>query len=274
VTAARHETGTRFREMHHRDQILLLPNPWDTGTARLLAHLGFEALATTSAGFAHTKGLPDGAVGRTAALDHAAAIAAATPLPVSADLENCFADAPEGVAATVAAATATGIVGCSVEDATGRSDDPIYEIGLAAERVAAAVATAESAGFPFTITARAENFLHGRPDLEDTITRLLAFQEAGAHVVYAPGWTDISDIRAIVAAVDVPVNVLARPTFTVADLQQVGVSRVSVGSGLSRVAYSAFIAGAREFIERGTFGFGGAGLELADLDEIFRESTG
>ncbi|MCP4306373.1 MAG: isocitrate lyase/phosphoenolpyruvate mutase family protein, partial [bacterium] len=193
-----HEKGAAFGEMHHRETILVLPNPWDIGTSRLLEHLGFEALATTSAGFAHSLGQPDGGIDRTHALSHAAEIAACTSLPVSADLENCFADNPAGVAATVAAATETGIVGCSIEDATGNPDDPIYEFELAVARVEAAVESARNAGFPFTLTARAEGFLHGRPDLEDAVRRLQAFAEAGADVVYAPGISDPAAISTVV----------------------------------------------------------------------------
>lgn len=264
-----HDKGAAFREMHHRDAILVLPNPWDVGTSRLLEHLGFEALATTSAGFAHSHGLPDGAVGRAEALDHAATIAEGTALPVSADLENCFADNPAAVAATVAAATETGIVGCSVEDATGRPEEPIYEFELAVQRVAAAVESARDAGFPFTLTARAEGFLHGRPDLDDAVRRLQAFAAAGADVVYAPGISDPASISTVVTSVDVPVNVLALPGMTVAGLQDLGVARVSVGSGLSRAAFSAFYAGARELISDGTFGYGWPDRPEVSLNEIF-----
>jgi 2-methylisocitrate lyase-like PEP mutase family enzyme len=265
-----HDKATRFREMHHRSAILVLPNPWDIGTTRLLEHLGFEAVATTSAGFAHSQGRPDGDVGRVAALEHAATVAAATSLPVSADLENCFADDPAGVAATVAAAIDTGIVGCSVEDATGRPDNPIYDFGLATERVAAAVESAEGAGFTFTLTARAENYLHERPDLDDTIARLQAFATAGADVVYAPGISDPTEIRAVVQSVPVPVNVLGLPGMSVARLEELGVSRVSVGSGLSRAAFSAFYAGAEELAENGTFGYGWPQRPAVHLNEIFR----
>ena len=266
-----HDKAAAFREMHQRSEILVLPNPWDVGTSRLLEHLGFEALATTSAGFAHSLGLPDGAVGRAEALHHAATIAAATTLPVSADLENCFADNPAGVAATVAAATETGIVGCSVEDATGRPEDPIYEFGLAVQRVEAAVESARNAGLPFTLTARAEGFLHGRSDLEDAVRRLQAFAAAGANVVYAPGISDPAAISTIVASVDVPVNVLALPGMTVAELQELGVARVSVGSGLSSAAFSGFYAGAHELITEGTFGYGWPDRPAVPLNEIFSQ---
>jgi 2-methylisocitrate lyase-like PEP mutase family enzyme len=265
--------ATRFRQMHLRDQILILPNPWDRGTARLLQHLGFEAMATTSAGFANSLGLPDGAVGRDAALAHARDIACCTDLPVSADLENCYSVDPEGVAATVTAATETGIVGCSVEDATGIDTAPIYEFDLAVERVAAAVEAARQAMFPFTLTARAEGFLYGQTGLDEIIARLQAFEAAGADVVYAPGIRDIDTIRTIVRAVSVPVNVLARPGFTVARLEEMGVARVSVGSGLSRAAMSTFYVGAREVVEAGTFGYGLPARMDIDLNDIFADDA-
>ncbi len=258
-----------FHQMHRRDQILVLPNPWDVGSARLLEHLGFEALATTSAGFAHSQGKPDGQVGRDAALAHAADIAAATSLPVSADLENCFADDPSGVAATVSAAAGIGIVGCSVEDATGDPAKPIYDFDLAVERVTAAVAAANEASFKFTLTARAENYLHGRPDLADTIARLQAFADAGASVAYAPGITAMTEIRELVAAVPIPVNVLAMPGMTVGELESVAVARVSIGSGLARAAMSTFYAGAREIVEKGSFGYGLSEPSTVDLNGIF-----
>jgi 2-methylisocitrate lyase-like PEP mutase family enzyme len=235
---------------------LLLPNPWDAGSARVLDALGFEALATTSSGFAATLGRADMSVTRDEALAHAAAIVAATPLPVSADLENGFADDPGGVAQTVAMAVETGLAGCSIEDATGRDDDPIYNAGLASERVAAAV---EAADGRLVITARAENFLHGRNDasgLADVIARLQSFQTAGAHVLYAPGLTDIEHIRTVVAEVDRPVNVLALPNApTVAELADVGVARVSVGGAFAFAALGALADAAREFQTLGTYGF-------------------
>lgn len=266
--------ATSFRQMHLRDRILILPNPWDRGTARLLQHLGFEAIATTSAGFAHSLGLPDGRVGRDIALAHARDIAECTDLPVSADLENCYSVDPEGVAATVSAATETGVVGCSVEDASGIDATPIYEFSLAVERVVAAVEAARQAGFPFTLTARAEGFLYEQTDLDEIIARLQAFSAAGADVVYAPGIKNIDAIRTIVEAVSVPVNVLARPEFTVAHLEDAGVARVSVGSGLSRAAISTFYGGARELIEAGTFGYGLTGRTDIDLNGILADYAG
>ena len=256
ITSALVEKAERFRALHLRPEILLLPNPWDLGTARILDHLGFEAMATTSAGFANSLGRADGELTRDEALAHAAEIAASTNLPVSADLENCFAHDPPGAAATVRAATQVGIVGCSIEDASGSKDDPIYDFGLAVERVAAAVEAAARAGFPFTLTARAEGLLHGHTNLDDIIARLQAFAAVGATVVYAPGLRDLDSVRRVVDSVSVPVNVLARPEFTVAELQEAGVARVSVGSGLSRAAFGTFYAGASELLEKGTFVYG------------------
>jgi len=245
-----------FRALHAGPGPLLLPNPWDVGSARLLASLGFAALATTSGGFAATLGRLDGAVTRDEALGHAAAIAAATPLPVSADLENGFADEPAGVAETIALAAAAGLAGCSVEDFTRRPGEPIYDLGLARERVAAAAAAARAAPGPLVLTARAENYLHGRPDLADTILRLQAYQEAGADVLYAPGLTSLADIRDVVSAVDRPVNVLALPGApSVPQLAAAGVRRISVGSAFSNAALGAVVSAARELREQGTYGF-------------------
>lgn len=242
-----------FRSLHHGPAPLLLPNPWDVGSARLLASLGFAALATTSGGFAATLGRLDGSVTRDEAISHGAALAAATSLPVSADLENAFADEPAGVAETIALAIAAGLAGCSVEDFTGRSDDPIYDITLATERVAAAAAAASGR---LVLTARAENYLHGRPDLADTIARLQAFQEAGADVLYAPGLTSLADIRAVVGALDKPVNVLALAGGpTVPELAEAGVRRVSVGSAFAFAAAGAVVDAARELRDHGSYGF-------------------
>jgi 2-methylisocitrate lyase-like PEP mutase family enzyme len=248
--------AARFQELHRPGHPLLLPNPWDIGSARVLASLGFEALATTSSGFAATLGRLDGGVSRKEAIAHAAQIAAATPLPVSADLENCFADDPEGVAETASAAVAAGLAGFSVEDFSG---DGIYDRGLAAERVAAAVEVAHRSHARLVVTARAENFLHDRPHLADTIARLQAYQEAGADVLYAPGPTRAEDIRAIVTSVDRPVNVLARAGApSVAELAELGVSRISVGGAFAFAATGALVAAARELLEQGTYSYSGA----------------
>jgi 2-methylisocitrate lyase-like PEP mutase family enzyme len=248
--------NSHFLELHRGGRPLLMPNPWDTGSAKLLESIGFQALATTSSGFAATLGRLDGSVTREEALAHAATIVAATPLPVSADLENGFADEPEGVAQTVRLAIDAGLAGCSVEDFTGREDDPIYALEQAAERIAAAAEAAHAGPQGLVLTARSENFLHGRPDLADTIARLQAFQEAGADVLYAPGIRSADDIRSIVESVDRPVNVLARPGApSVAELGDLGVARVSVGGGFAFVAAGALIAAGRELLDQGTYGF-------------------
>jgi 2-methylisocitrate lyase-like PEP mutase family enzyme len=250
------EQTSRFLALHQGTQPLLLPNPWDRGSAVLLAGLGFQALATTSSGFAATLGRLDGAVTREEALEHAAQIVQATDLPVSADLENGFADEPEGVAETVRLAAETGLAGCSVEDFTGHPDTPIYDPSLAAARIEAAAEAAHRGPVGLVLTARAENHLHGRPDLADTIDRLQAYQQAGADVLYAPGLTRLEDIRQLVASVDRPVNVLARPGVPpVAQLADVGVRRVSVGGGFAFAALGALVEAATELLEDGTYGF-------------------
>jgi 2-methylisocitrate lyase-like PEP mutase family enzyme len=250
------EKAERFIGLHRPGDPLLLPNPWDQGSAKLLASLGFLALATTSSGFAATLGRPDGSVILDEALAHAAAIVAATELPVSADLENCFADAPDGVARTVTLAAETGLAGCSVEDFTGNEDAPIYDFRLAAERVAAAAAAAHAGPARLVLTARAENYLHGRPDLADTIARLQAYQEAGADVLYAPGLTSLADIRQVVSSVDRPVNVLALAGApSVKELAGAGVSRVSVGGAFAFAALGALADAAAELRDRGTYGY-------------------
>ncbi len=237
----------------------IIPNPWDAGSARILSGLGFQALATTSAGFAFSLGRRDGMVTRDELLAHCRAIADATDLPVAADLENCFGDDPKTAAETIRLAAATGIVGGSVEDASGDDSRPIYDRALAVERVAAAVEAARALPFPFTLTARAENFLHGRRDLDDTIRRLQAFAEAGADVLFAPGLPSLEAIRTVCAAVAPrPVNVLAGIkglAFSVAELDAAGVRRISLGGSLARTALGALIGAAREMKEHGTFTF-------------------
>jgi 2-methylisocitrate lyase-like PEP mutase family enzyme len=246
----------RFLALHRPGQPLLLPNPWDAGSARILASLGFAALATTSSGFAATLGRPDGAVTRTQAIGHAAEIVRATPLPVSADLENGFADDPQGVAATVAAAIRAGLAGCSIEDFSGRDDAPIYDASLAAERVAAAAEAAHSGSRRLVLTARAENHIRGRDDLADTIARLQSYADAGADVLYAPGLTRASDISEVVRSADRPVNVLALADApTVAELAELGVARISVGGAFAFAALGALADAARELQTAGTYGF-------------------
>lgn len=261
-----------FQNLHHQSRAFIIPNPWDMGTARLLAHMGFEALATTSMGYAFSLGRRDNSLSREQTLAYAAAIAAATNLPVSADLENGFGDDPKTAAETIRLAAEAGVVGGSIEDATGRPDDPIYPIGLATERVWAAVEAAHSLPFPFTLTARAENYLHGRPDLEDTIRRLQAFQDAGADVLYAPGLATKEDIVAVVKSVDRPVNVimgLRGVQLSLDELSALGVKRVSVGSALARTALGAFLRGAQEMKEKGTFSFAAGAVNPKDMNLVF-----
>ena len=268
------EKSAAFRALHARPGAFVIPNPWDAGTARLLAGIGFEALATTSLGLANTLGRADGtgAVSRDEVLDNCRAIAAATDLPVNADLENCYADEPEAAAGMIRLAAEAGVVGGSIEDATGDPLHPIYDFELAVERVRAAAAVARSLPTPFMLTARAENFLHGRRDLDDTIRRLRAFEAAGAEVLYAPGLRDLASIRTVTAAVGKPVNVVmsaADPSITVAQLAEAGVKRISVGGALSRLALAAFLKGAREMKEQGSFTYMRDTVPSAALRETF-----
>lgn len=260
--ATQAQRAARFLALHHGDAPLLLPNPWDPGSARLLEWLGFEALATTSSGFAATLGRLDGAVGREQVIAHAAAMAAATALPVSADLENGFADDPAGVAETVRLALGAGLAGCSIEDYSGREEAPIYDVEPAVERIRAAAAVAHGGPVHLVLTARAENYLHGRPDLDVTIARLQRYGEAGADVLYAPGLTRLEDIAAVVRSVDRPVNVLIRPGVPgTAELAAVGVRRISVGGAFAFAALGALVEAARELQAGEGFGF----LERARL---------
>ena len=266
------DKGRSFRALHQRPHAFIIPNPWERGTARLLAHLGFEALATTSMGFAFSAGRPDNTVGREDTMAHIAEIAQATDLPLSADLENGFEDSPDGVVETIALAATAGAVGGSIEDATGRADDPIYCKEHAAERIRAAAEAARALPFAFMLTARAENYLHGRPDLADTIARLQAYQEAGADVLYAPGLTSREDIAAVVGSVDRPVNVvmgLQGVQLSLDELSAIGVRRVSVGSALCRTALGAFLRAARKMREQGTFTFADDAARPRDLNAIF-----
>jgi 2-methylisocitrate lyase-like PEP mutase family enzyme len=253
------DKARQFLSLHRAGEPLLLPNPWDLGSAKLLASLGFEALATTSSGFAATLGRNDGSVSREEALVHAAVIVAATDLPVSADLENAFADQPAGVADTIGLAKEVGLAGGSVEDFSRRDDDPIYDLGFAAERISAAAEAAHAGPVRFVLTARAENYLHGRSDLADTIARLQAYQEAGADVLYAPGLRDLGDIRQLIREVDRPVNVLAiggKPASpTVTELAEAGVSRISVGGSFAFAALGALVNAATELRDHGTYGY-------------------
>ena len=266
------EKGRAFRALHEREHAFIIPNPWDIGTARILAHLGFEALASTSMGYAFSVGQRDNTVGRDEIIKHIAEIASATDLPLSADLENGFGDAPEDTAETIRLAAAAGAVGGSIEDATARSSDPIYEKNHAVERVRAAVQAAQALPFTFTLTARAENYLHGRPDLKDTIARLQAYQQAGADVLYAPGLTTKEDIASVVKSVDRPVNVvmgLQGVQLSQSELSALGVRRISVGSALTRTALGAFLRAAREMREQGTFTFAQDAVKSREMNAIF-----
>lgn len=264
-----------FRALHARPGAFVIPNPWDAGTARILASLGFEALATTSAGLAYALGLRDGAASRQDTLANARAIVDATALPVSADLENGFGDAPEDAARTIQLAAEAGLVGGSIEDASGDPARPIYEFSQAVERVAAAVEAARRLPFRFVLTARAENFLHGRPDLDDTVRRLQAFERAGADVLYAPGLPTLDAVSTVCAAVSRPVNALAggsEAAPSVAALAAAGVKRISLGSALNRAALGALVRAAREVSEFGTFGFAAETLPYAEVNGLMRST--
>ena len=264
-----------FRELHHRDGAFVIPNPWDVGSARILAVMGFEALATTSAGMAFALGLTDGAVTPERTLDHCRDIVAATDLPVSADLEQGFGDSPDEVAETIRSAAETGLVGCSIEDFSGHRAKPIYDFDHAVERIAAAVEATQPLPFAFTVTARSENFLRGNPDLDDTIRRLKAFENQGADVLYAPGLTTLDQIRAVCSEIRQPVNVVmeaSRAGFGVAELADAGVKRISVGAIFARAAYGEFIRAAREIAAHGTFNFTGDVIGFAELSDYFSKS--
>lgn len=268
------ERVARFRALHERPGIFVIPNPWDIGSARLLAALGFEALATTSAGYAWSRGRPDGNIGRDEALAHARELSAATDLPVNADLEKCFADEPAGVAETIRmSATTTGLSGASIEDASGDAANPIYDFDLAVARVKAGVEANRACPVPMLITARAEGLLHGRPDLGDIIRRLQAFEAAGADVLYAPGLASVADVKRVTSAVGKPVNVVMgrwNPKLTLAELESVGVKRVSVGGALARAALGGLLRAAREIKDKGTFTYDATSAPSGYLNETFR----
>lgn len=250
VVSSQAEKASRFLSLHQGTSPLLLPNAWDVGSAKILASLGFDAIATTSSGFAATLGRVDGSVGRDETMAHVAEIAAATSLPVSADLENGFAHEADAVAETVRLALESGLAGCSIEDYSGRDDAPIYGIEVATERIAAAAEAAHRGPVQLVLTARAENYLHGEENLGDTITRLQRYQEAGADVLYAPGLTRIEDIASVVGSTDRPVNVLARPNGpSGAQLAQIGVRRISVGGSFAFAALGTLVEAARELQE-------------------------
>jgi 2-methylisocitrate lyase-like PEP mutase family enzyme len=268
------EKGRAFLELHERERAFIIPNPWDAGTARLLQHLGFESLATTSAGYAFSTGHRDNTIERHEMITHVSAIVSATDLPVSVDLENGYGDSPETVAETIRLAAAAGAVGGSIEDMSRQAGHPIYPLEQAVDRIFAAAEAIQAFPFAFILTARAENYLTGKPDLADTIARLQAYQEAGADVLYAPGLTRKEDIAAVVGSVDRPVNVvmgLQGVQLSLNELSAIGVRRVSVGSALCRAALGAVIRAAREMREQGTFAFAEEAARYRDLNDIFAE---
>ena len=264
--------AAKFHSLHKNKGAFIIPNPWDIGTARILASMGFEALATTSAGIAFALGLRDGAVSKSQVLQHCRDIVGATDLPVSADLEMGFGPTPDDVAETIRDAAATGLAGCSIEDYTDDDAESIFEFDLAVERIEAAVDAKQSLSHDFVLTARSENFLRGRPDLDDTIKRLQAFEDAGADVLYAPGLRDLETIRTVCDSVSKPVNVvmgMPGPTFGVAELSDAGVKRISVGSALSRAALGSFVLAAEEIQQRGTFTFASEAIGFAEIEKYF-----
>ncbi|MDQ2930908.1 MAG: isocitrate lyase/phosphoenolpyruvate mutase family protein [Gemmatimonadota bacterium] len=275
MRATQAEKGKQFQALHARAGAFVIPNPWDAGTARILTKLGFSALTTTSAGLAFVLGRRDGdgSVTRDDALINAKAIVDATDLPVAADLENGYGDAPESAAETIRLAALVGLVGASIEDATGDPRNPIYDLAHAVERVTAAAEAAHALPFPFMFVARAENFLQGKPDLDDTIRRLQAFEAAGADVLYAPGLSTAEQIRTVCSSVSKPVNVLMAPKDapSVSALAALGVKRISVGATLSRAALGAFVRAAQELKEHGTFGFANEALPFADASDLVSE---
>jgi 2-methylisocitrate lyase-like PEP mutase family enzyme len=269
MSASQSDKGARFRALHQGPGAFIIPNPWDAGSARLLASLGFQALATSSGANAGVLGRRDGQVTREEALAHARLIVEATDLPVSADLEKCFADAPREAAETIRLAAQVGLVGGSIEDATGDKARPLYDLAQATERVAAAVEVARSLPFPFTLTARTESFLRGNPDLDDTIRRLQAFERAGAAVLMAPGLPDLAAVRAVCAAVTRPVNFMAGikgKSFTVGELAAAGVRRISLAGSLYRAALTGVLEAAREVKDKGTFGYLDRALTTAEIN--------
>ncbi|MDT7780235.1 MAG: hypothetical protein QOC99_2747 [Acidobacteriota bacterium] len=271
--ATQTEKAERFKALHEREGAFIIPNPWDVGSARLLAGFGFEALATTSAGFANSLGRLDGQVTLNELLEHCHDLCAATDLPVSADLENCFADDPDKAAETILLGAQAGLVGGSIEDYTGNPSNPIYDFALAVERVHAAAEAARTLDFPFTLTARAENLLRGRDDLDDTIRRLQAFEEAGADVLYAPALTTLDEVRLVTSALTKPVNVLAPMLkgVTVAELAEAGVKRISVGGALARAAITAVARAVMEMRDQGSFGWASDLASTTDVNKLLGE---
>jgi len=268
------EKAERFQALHKGPGAFVIPNPWDGGSARILAGLGYQALATSSGAAAGVLGRRDGKITREEALAQVRIMVAATDLPMSADLEKGFGDAPAVVAETVALAAQAGLVGCSIEDATGNKDQPLYDFDFAVERVRAAVQAAKRQPFPFTLTARTENFLRGNPDLDDTIRRLRAFADAGADVLFAPGLPDLDAVRKVCSSLSKPVNFMAgmkAKSFSVAELEKAGVRRISLATSLWRAAMSGLVDAAREVKEKGTFGYIDGSLASAELGRYLQD---
>jgi len=258
MAVSQHDKAVQFRALHQGPRAFVIPNPWDAGSARLLAGLGFQALATSSGASAGVLGRRDGKVSRDEAIAHARAIVEVTDLPVSADLEKGFGDAPSDAALTIRLAAEAGLVGGSIEDASGDKARPLYDIGQATERVAAAARAARSLAFPFTLTARAENFLRGNPDLDDTIKRLQAYEKAGADILFAPGLPDLAAVKKVCASLSKPFNFMVGikgRSFTVAELEAAGVRRISLATSLYRAAMSGLLEAAREVKEKGSFSY-------------------
>ena len=271
MPVTQNEKGLRFRALHSGPGAFVIPNPWDVGSACILAGLGFQALATSSAASASALGRRDGQLTRHEALVHARSIVEATELPVSADLENGFGDAPETVGETIRLAAEDGLVGCTIEDATGNPDRPLYDFPLAVERIAAAAETVRTLQFPFLLTARAHNFLYANPSLEDTISRLQAFEKAGADVLFAPGLPDLTAVRAVCAALSKPFNFMVGikgKSFSVAELAEAGVRRISLATSLYRAAMTGFLQAAREVKDAGQFGFVEGCVTTTDLHSL------
>jgi 2-methylisocitrate lyase-like PEP mutase family enzyme len=271
MVATQNEKATRFRALHEGPGVFVIPNPWDVGSARILAGLGFQALATSSAASASAVGRRDGKLTREEALRHSQLIVDATELPVSADLENGFGDAPEVVATTIRLAAGVGLVGCTIEDSTGDPSSPLYDFRLAVERIAAAAEAGRSVGFPFILTARAHNLLYASPSLDETINRLQAFEKAGADVLFAPGLPDLAAVRAVCQAVSKPVNFMVGikgKSFPAGELAAAGVKRISLATSLYRAAMTGLLDAAREVKEKGQFSFVDRCVTTPDLNKL------
>jgi 2-methylisocitrate lyase-like PEP mutase family enzyme len=275
VMKTQREKAEKFKALHEQAEAFVIPNPWDVMSARLLTGLGYEALATTSAGFANSLGKIDGQVTRDEAIEHCRAICSVTDLPVSADLENCFADDPAEVGETILLGAEAGLVGGSIEDYSGDPANPIYDFALAVERVRAAAEAARSLDFSFMLTARAENLLHGKNDLEDTIRRLQAFEAAGADVLYAPGLTTLDEVRLVTGALTKPVNVLApiMKGVTLKQLSSAGAKRISTGGALARAAVTALLRAGREMLEEGGFAWSSDLVSTAAVKEMLLDKS-